>query len=285
MTTSQIFNTSRFGKYLRLYISENGKQLGLYALFVPIALTLLMILPDLTDKFSDYSNEVYDRWGCFMNGHDPRWSWVMACTIFAFSVFITLVGNIFYQAMHGKNRRYVTLSLPVSNFEKWLTWFVVYVIGFLAVFVLSFYCADAIRVLLVKIFADHSEMASMFPVSRELDKLLKLENNIGYFAILMYLSVALLSVGMFTLGSIVWSKSHFFKTLASLALLQFVVVIVCSSACMTIAMDGDFRLRWDFEEYSLSYLAYSYALLAVIYVFITWLAYARFKDSELVNRW
>ena len=287
MTPNQTFSGARFASYFRLYTGENARQLAIYAASVPIIMTVLMILPMVLTWFSVYNQDYsYREFLDASTKYDPQWTWAVSVAGICFGIFVVLTGNVFYQSMFGKNRRLATLAVPASQFEKWLTYAIVYGLGFIVVYVFSFFLSDAVRVLLGKCFAKHSEMVMMLHVGSYLDTLFSLTENGGWWITLMVLGSAWFYYCIFALGSILWSKTHFFKTILAMLAVQVVVSTLVSAVMMLyFAHAHNVDMRFDLDPSMTGLVVVAYALVFAVCSFITWLAYCRFKDSEIVNRW
>ena len=141
---SPTFDTTRFSKYFTCYTATNSRRLWLYAAIILITWLLVCILPPVMTLFSSYS---YDL------PADPAWETEGTWAFLLLMLFTGLSGAMFYSSFNPRGARVQVLTAPASSFEKFLTWFIIYFFGMIAVFYASAFIADLIRVGVVKAVA------------------------------------------------------------------------------------------------------------------------------------
>lgn len=293
----QKFSPARFKAYFHAYASANSRQLLMAAAAIVIVWLLVAILPQFMTDFSSYSvrktvieNGINDP---NMLMHDPYWNKELGCGAIMLMVFCTIAGCNMFSAMHGKGKRQDTLALPASMVEKYATYFVIYALGFFVVFYASFWLADALRVVTVETCSDYGEYAMLIPFnyifSFDLISHFIYEGNpaVNAAPCIFFYSGALTLLGFFSLGSIIWQKSSFLKTICSLAVLVVVqLLMVYISLKMFFGFDSRLTER-DFFELTGSVAQNVVFIICglIIPVVLFWLGYRRFKDTDLVERW
>lgn len=275
--TDQFFSFPRFKSYLRCYTATNAKPLLLCAAGILICWLLLALLPAMVG----INNVIYyqsDIW-------DPAWKVEATGGLIIAFIFAALSGSRFFDSMHGRLRAQHTLLLPASQFEKFLSYFLIYIVGFVAVFVASGFLADWIRVGYVHLFCPWA-VATTHPIS--FDRLFSAtgwndEPIIRYVTCLIYLGF-FWQLAVFTLGSILWQKHCFWKTVGALFLLQ-----IAFNVCFAIGdniFGGDYDGMFKVTEEQIKGVIVGFnVLLGVLEVFVIWLSYKRFTETDMIERW
>lgn len=275
---NSFFNASRFSAYFRCYAVTNAKSLILFASTVLLIWLLICLLPPITSLFGMYAapNAQYD----------PMWNTENGEGVILFVILMALSASRMFTAYHNPRGRTGLLSLPVSSFEKYLTYFLLYIVGFLVVFYASAIVADAIRVGVVKIFAPFDTTPMMRPISQVFTFDARSGNPRAIYTVFtvgsLYLFV-LCNAAWFALGSILWSRNPFMKTLGSLFLLN--------SAMGTLLYYGFKNLDKASIHPNIAVLENDTTIIctlvvgALFTIYIFWLAYRRFVEADIVNRW
>ena len=196
---SPTFDTTRFSKYFTCYTATNSRRLWLYAAIILITWLLVCILPPVMTLFSSYS---YDL------PADPAWETEGTWAFLLLMLFTGLSGAMFYSSFNPRGARVQVLTAPASSFEKFLTWFIIYFFGMIAVFYASAFIADLIRVGVVKAFAACPSTAR--PISAleifglAIDKPFDQINAPDVLQWIGFYGLALSNFAIFALGSIVF---------------------------------------------------------------------------------
>lgn len=299
--THQSFEWSRFKAYFGSYYFANSRKLMLSAASILIAWIVICVLPNIITEFDIYKDnarwalEYPEKYYAFV---DPYLEIEQMIGAFLFAVLATLAGSSMFTCMHGKGERQTLLAIPASSLEKYLTYFTIYILGFIAVFFVSAIIADALRVAIVKMFSDYGEYAhfmslkGIFTFGIDVDLL---DSTItgesvpvkNYLFITSYYSFVLITAAIFSLGSIVWQKASYLKTLCALAILQVVQTsLLMFSMKIFFGWNANITLRDFFQPMGeLARSPYIILIGLAISVFMFWLGYRRFKDTDLVERW
>ncbi len=292
--SGQSFDLSRFKTYFRAYSTANSRKLMLAAASCLIIWVFVCVVVQFLSDFEMYEDlvELKERGYAVELFDDPYWEVEYVAGGIMMAVLATLSGSIMFSAMHGKGNRQTLLTTPASILEKYLTYFLIYVVGFFAVFYVSYFIADVLRVMTVGMFSPYGEYARLVPTHHIFD--FNLETSIDdkpmYTTIFlsMYYSVVLCLISTFSLGSILWQKASYLKTLCALSLIQVVLSLIAVFSFRLFLGSGDFHtISLDLMYPTGSALQNTGYILAglVFPVFLFWLGYRRFKDTDLIERW
>ena len=258
---SQIFNFGRFADCLKRDLTLNGKSWllkGMMMLGVTTLLLLFVTNPGMHGT-NDYA-EMQEK-GCFL--------------IFRFCgvTFCALGASLFMENMTSNGSRLNSLMSPASDLEKYLSRFLISIVGGTVAFLICFAIADAIRILIISQRYDNLSGLSYigpFKVQSFSESLFYLWGSFVAFQ------------ATFVLGSTIWPKNAFLKTFGSMIVLLIILVIVGNNVYTLAAADGNY---WPSES-ALRLLYKSAKILPscwALFCYIT--AYYRFKESEIINRY
>lgn len=112
------------------------------------------------------------------------------------------------------------------------------------------------------------------------------------FYALIYCGI-LFNIGAFALGSILWQKHCFLKTFCSICAINIVCsLLITKSFDWLVLRSGSgmsiFRVRPRFDEAFIQtpwFHAVVIAFAVAVVAFVFWLAYKRFTETELVDKW
>lgn len=298
--THQSFEWSRFKAYFGSYYFANSRKLMLSAASILIAWIVICVLPNIITEFDIYKDAVrltMQSGRCTLCG-DPYLGTEVMIGAFLFPVLATVAGSSMFTCMHGKGERQTLLAIPASSLEKYLTYFTIYILGFIVVFFVSEIIADALRVACIKMFSDYGDYAHFISLRRIFT--FGIDTNVydrtingeavpvkNYLFITSYYTLVIVTAAIFSLGSIVWQKASYLKTLCALAILQVVQTsLLMLSMRIFFGWNANITLRDFFHP--MGELARSPFIILIglaISVFMFWLGYRRFKDTDLVERW
>lgn len=194
---------------------------------------------------------------------------------------IYVVGTIFFGAlgaslfcanMTSNSERLNELMLPASTTEKYLSRFLICVLGTNIVFALCFIFANECRILISDAFGWMNESANPFEVfcDRDMPKLML---------------ILITTQATFVLGSTVWPKNSFQKTFAFIWI--FYVVVICLLSFITkpyIVLPGNSWSVNTTKIYDFT-TAFCYIGSAIWTLFCYITAYFRMRESEIINRY
>lgn len=284
ISQSSLFSTFRFGALLKKYLGENGRRI----LMLSGSLTIIFIIITFLRYFTSFES-TYQVWAQRgMTGTDPMWGGNMEWMTFMLIVAASVAGSMMYSSMSTPAGRLATIEVPASQFEKFLVRFLIWVPLFYVIFFACFYISEFIRVAYIHLFNEGGEIAAVIPLNRFFQFRMQSEcyswNPSAAFEVTMIYSIILLINGFFVLGGIIFNKQAYIKTLCTLFALQTILGGIA-------AFSGYLYFRGSYYMGNADEsISYSGALLLAgcslaFYILLQWIAYARFKESEIINRW
>ena len=277
--SGQTFRFSRFAVCFRRYLGFNCRRLlllagGILASFLIISIFQLLML---YEEIQEYGPDQLS----------PLFFWGSNADILSFVVpFIATVGgSLMYSSMNTRQNRLTELSLPASQFEKFLTYFIIYLPLLLCVTFLLFWISDALKVLAVRIFTTTASGLHTMSLWRMI-RFYGGENWTDYqtTTTLTIYTVILSGNALFALGSIVFQKYSYLKSYCFIFILQSAMMILAISSYILLFPYGNTTFRYA----NLSYPAICWIITItglVATVGLQLLAYLRFKESEYISRW
>lgn len=266
------FSGRRFGKFLRLYLSENSRQFALSVLTMFGCLVIVYILLSLQSAYIDYQTP----------GKDWIWKDEAGFSIVLCLVFSALSGNMMFSDFSSKSSRLKAITLPALQSEKFLVRFLVHVPMFLIAFFACAWLADIVRLGFVRIFLTKIAGYTGIIPANELftfSVLSPYDSGRTTLAIIFIYFMILLAGALYSLGGVIFAKQSFIKV----SVAYFIIGIVCSTASIfssVIFNVIDIELPSIVENtYFLS------SMFAVILIAVYTLVYARMREAEVINRW
>lgn len=268
---NQTFCTQRFGAYFKAYLASNRRTLLLSMLSIPVVFLIFG--------------------ACLGYDADPRmagdsfdyaWRAQSSLALIALYLFGAASASKFYSAMGSKEKRLSTMLVPASQLEKFLTYFILYIVAFYVVFYISFFIGDRFRVLCAHIFTPNGAYAESLPL-RDIFIFLPFKSVLANTII--YSSVIAIQA-LFALGSILWMKNSFLKSLIAYFVISSVagVLTLCSA---NIFFHNAFTVpRRLIPIHTESGAAWTVGIIsAIITILLYWLTYRRSRETEIVSRW
>jgi hypothetical protein len=248
-TASQVFSFARFAALLKTYVVENGKTLSLYT-------AALIGISILVGAVIGYNCTAFDS--------------VIMMTVYisiAHSICFPVSASFMFSSLQTRGSRISTFMLPASQFEKYMVRLTVYLLLFLACFVIAMLCGDCARLLTDKsgsrfLIADTMQLDYLFNVSK-----------LSAPMVFKFISATLFTHAFYTLGSSLWPKHSFFKT--------FLIGMVSSIIIFSI-----FSPEW-FLKYVSSYYENKFLIgvfLLILAIALYFLAWWRFSTTQIVQR-
>lgn len=278
---NQIFNGARFAAYFKYYAGSNGRRLQMSALGILLAWVLACVLPPVATWFGGY--RVVEEYSL----PDYMWASEDVYGVVLLLIFSAVSGSRMYSAYHNPRGRIGLLTMPASALEKFATYFIIYVIGFLAVFYVSAIVGDALRVGAVKLLSDYGDYAHLRPLADVFTSGVTEGQDVDGVVLMMvalYGSV-LFTLAWFALGSILWSKNSFVKSLAAAFVFNVVYGMLLSYGVKTFHHKF-MEIRPCFENCSTETAVVAGITSAVVAIaFVFWLSYRRFREADIIERW
>lgn len=287
---NNILSFSRFSRYIVAYLYNTRRQLlAMSAIILGLSLLFTLGVPALSD--------VYDTPSLFP-GIDRMWGVEMNFFNVLLLVFAAVCAAKIFGIYSGKSGKIRNLMFPASTFEKFLTYFLIYVIGFYLVFMFCTFFADFMRVLIYKHTAIEGATVRPIPLDYILSSGVSESVKDGFrisdeeemrkymFEFNSFMGLVLITQAFFALGSSIWQKNTRLKTtLAGIAILSgsiFLAALGFEVFFKNIyGINLRYRLNWNFE----TIITVFDIIVITITLFMYWLSFRRFKEMEVINRW
>lgn len=276
MISDTFFSMHRFVSVCRKEMVENWKVYILRSVMVYGVLAIIFIW----DGYFDYKNEY-----AISQGIDPLWGFEARIFLFAFVIWGCISASFAMERMKTKTSRTVVLMTPATMFEKFFSRWLVATCGFVVVFLIAFKMADWTRMAVYMVKYPDLDIISSFP-------LWQFWTNSGAFYEVvrgggpqtsMFISGFMFIQSFFLLGSTVWPKNALIKTFS--AGIGIVVVYILFAVALTkIFLSGNYQMA-DMDI-SKETVQTAVILVSGAFTLFNWVvAYYRFKESEIINRW
>ena len=212
---------------------------------------------------------------------DPIWYFELTIFLWAMVIMGLLSASFVMERMKTKTNRIAVLMTPATMFEKFLSRWLVFTFGFL----IAFKLADWTRVMIYMV--SYPELKGVI-ASAPLSYL----GNSGYYwtglqtwdGLLMALSGYFFAQSIFVLGSSIWPRNSFVKTFSAVIVIIIVYVAIGSLlAKILFEGRGGYGVHQTMSDEAMMHL--STAVFFAMAVFNWIVAYFRFKESEIINRW
>lgn len=217
-------------------------------------------------------------------GNDPTWDIIQIISLWAFVIMGLLSASFIMEKMKSKTNRIASLMTPATMFEKFLSRWIVFTFGYLIVFLIAFKLADWTRVLIY--MASYPEIDVIAP----LPLLNFVKDGQEYWAafengrfLMLAISFYCMAQSVFVLGSTIWPKNAFVKTVAACVVIAIVYVSI-GATLSSLLLDGKhLSIHPPMTDEAMMTLV---IITNFVLVFFNWtIAYFRFKESEIINRW
>ena len=206
--------------------------------------------------------------------------------IFLFWGFGCLFASLMMEKMKNKTKRIAYLMTPATNFEKFFSRFLPAVIVFIIAFFLAFKLADYTRIAILSIRYPEFNITAV-NITQGLCSQNPGAMTDNWMEFTALFSVYLFFQSLFILGSTLWYKNPFIKTLATgiaITLLFYAVDALLVNSLFNesqLFSVGDY-CREIIEKWTTR--RNIIFLFSVLTLFNWVISYFRFKDSEIINR-
>jgi F0F1-type ATP synthase membrane subunit c/vacuolar-type H+-ATPase subunit K len=270
MITNNFFSLERYFLLCKKDFKESWKTMLLRFVMVYAILTILFVFFSF-DQSSNLNEESYLQY--------------YSSSIFLFWGWGCVFASLMMGEMSTKAKRISYLMTPATVFEKYISRLVIAVVLFIIAFLIAFKMADYTRLAICLIRYPELKFHSLDLIGFIGHKSL-IVNWLDFF---YRFSIYLFFQSLFVLGSTLWYKKPFLKTLAAGAIISLVFVIVDGTLIHFLFKDGIVDFSHSMEYYSFNtHNLFSTKTCMTFFFLVTlfnWtLAYFRFKDSEIINR-
>lgn len=271
MTQDTTFYLPRFAVLLRKELAENWKSYMLRALMV-FGVTLIAFL------WNAYTEYKYAAAFDFVEDDDPVWYFEAAFARWGLFIWGCSYASLALEHLKSKAGRTAFLMTPATPLEKFLLYWLLTVVGFLLFYAAAVLLADWARTLVYMaaypdlpiLPVDWTAVWSVPEVFNSTDEIRLLV--CGYFFLQSF----------FMLGSSVWPRNSFLKTFAAGMGIAVLYIAAGNGLYELLLPEGYYLPDNPDEHHAMDVLNIGLCLLTVV----DWvLAYYRFKESEIINRW
>lgn len=263
---------SRLAMMVRINLTEGGRTL----LMQTAVMVGVIILTTFVASYA-FFNEFYSDAG-FYDGvstkpYDPMWSLQTTNLIGLGFLFAALSAAQTGTVMSSKPRRLVNLMVPARQSEKYLARVAIYSLGFIIVFSTAFLLVDLGRVTAARLLYPGNEHIRWIAESIFHDF------ELTTFATWM-LSVTL-CLSVYNLGSFIWPRHPFVITSVAIGVCVLIIGLLTSIAVTAVFSSDYIYPRVEmFDTY-----AFWITVLSLLSLAFYALAYFRYRQDEVVNRW
>lgn len=288
---NEIFSPVRFSNYLKKFSYDNRNTIILSYL-------LLFLIPIAFCTLIPFLNFTYRLPVTEFNPEDPMWS--IELRFFIFFTFGVAIGGgaSVYSLLRKKTSRINLFTCPASNFEKFISYFLVYIILLSVIAIAGFFIGDILRVWIY----GGNPANTIEPIRVPALYIFTIRD--GYYAMAANLSVSeahilaqygltnaavlfgslMLIQSLYALGSTIWIKNPHLKT----TVIGFIIIIAGSYLFYLgtkIFFSGSIiPAQWllnDFNDFATP--VFSISIVLSLYTWI--ISYVRFKEWEVIKRW
>lgn len=276
MIRDTFFSLPRFMNLCRKEMVENWKTYMLRSVMIFGVLAIIFLWKGY------FQYEYADQYS--KGGVDPIWSFELGAFIGGLIVWGCISTSFAMERMKSKTSRTVVLMTPATMFEKFFSRWLVATCGFLVVYLIAFKLADWTRVLVYTLWHPDAEFIAQFPLWQFCCNTGNFyEASIGSGEVLLFVSAYLAVQSFFLLGSVIWPRNSLVKTFAAGVCLNVVYTLIAITLAKVFLPDNFNMARPDVTAETMRTLA---TIGFILFTLFNWvLAYFRFKESEIINRW
>ncbi|WP_044265611.1 hypothetical protein [Bacteroides timonensis] len=216
---------------------------------------------------------------------DPIWTFELGAFIWALVIMGLLSASFIMERMKSKTNRIAMLMTPATMFEKFFSRWLVFTFGFLIVFLIAFKLADWTRVAVYMVsYPELKDIISSTPLSHLVGKgqFWTVFDDCNYF--MLGVSAYFFVQSLFVLGSSIWPKNSFVKTFSAIVVVAIIYIAIGSVLGKILFEARGVRgVNQDISDESMTLWT---TIIFLGMAIINWIvAYFRFKESEIINRW
>ena len=268
------FSFPRFANYFKKVLVEDRKRL-LQRIITVFGL-LVVFGAIISDSCYQHYMEAL-KIGIVRSEIDPAIDGLMPLFVFGLFIGCALSASFIMEPMSSKTSRIYALMLPATSFEKYFVRWFIYTIGYLVVYYLLFLLVDVMRVCVFSVVYPEIDIITFLNPYAEIVAL-RDDAPLGFIV-----SLYLLLQSIFVLGSSLWPKYAFLKTFTAYTILGMAFSAFFAGLMNLFNRPGNSYIMPVLSEDACFLIATCGILLVTL--FFWWLAYKRFKEMEVVNRW
>ena len=268
------FSFPRFANYFKKVLVEDRKRL-LQRIITVFGL-LVVFSAIISDSCYQHYMEAL-KIGIVRSEIDPAIDGLMPLFVFGLFIGCALSASFIMEPMSSKTSRIYALMLPATSFEKYFVRWFIYTIGYLVVYYFLFLLVDVMRVCVFSVIYPEIDIITFINPYAEIVAL-RDEVPLGFVV-----SLYLLLQSIFVLGSSLWPKYAFLKTFTAYTILGMAFSAFFAGLMNLFNRPGNSYIMPVLSEDTLFLIATCGVMMVTL--FFWWLAYKRFKEMEVVNRW
>jgi hypothetical protein len=268
------FSFPRFANYFKKVLVEDRKRL-LQRIITVFGL-LVVFGAIISDSCYQHYMEAL-KIGIVRSEIDPAIDGLMPLFVFGLFIGCALSASFIMEPMSSKTSRIYALMLPATSFEKYFVRWFIYTIGYLVVYYFLFLLVDVMRVCVFSVIYPEIDIITFINPYAEIVAL-RDEVPLGFVV-----SLYLLLQSIFVLGSSLWPKYAFLKTFTAYTILGMAFSAFFAGLMNLFNRPGNSYIMPELSEDTLFLIATCGVMMVTL--FFWWLAYKRFKEMEVVNRW
>ena len=268
------FSFPRFANYFKKVLVEDRKRL-LQRIITVFGL-LVVFGAIISDSCYQHYMEAL-KIGIVRNEIDPAIDGLMPLFVFGLFIGCALSASFIMEPMSSKTGRIYALMLPATSFEKYFVRWFIYTIGYLVVYYLLFLLVDVMRVCVFSVVYPEIDIITFLNPYAEIVAL-RDDAPLGFIV-----SLYLLLQSIFVLGSSLWPKYAFLKTFTAYTILGMAFSAFFAGLMNLFDRPGNSYIMPELSDDTLFLIATCGVMMVTL--FFWWLAYKRFKEMEVVNRW
>lgn len=268
------FSFPRFANYFKKVLVEDRKRL-LQRIITVFGL-LVVFGAIISDSCYQHYMEAL-KIGIVRSEIDPAIDGLMPLFVFGLFIGCALSASFIMEPMSSKTSRIYALMLPATSFEKYFVRWFIYTIGYLVVYYLLFLLVDVMRVCVFSVIYPEIDIITFINPYAEIVAL-RDEVPLGFVV-----SLYLLLQSIFVLGSSLWPKYAFLKTFTAYTILGMAFSAFFAGIMNLFNRPGNSYIMPELSDDTLFLIATCGVMMVTL--FFWWLAYKRFKEMEVVNRW
>lgn len=269
------FSMRRFGRLLVTDLTSNAKKYSMWLgliVGVIVALAVIAIIGN-SSIITSKTYHIEDYYSLIER--DPVANFMQDIFYFSLFITVTVAASQTMQNLSTKTSRINALMLPATQLEKFLSRWIIFIPLFLAAFLLSFQVIEWARVMFeMMIFGSDANIHSL-----NVMWLLFPEDDAERDLII--LSIVFLQ-SIFVLGSTIWPSNTLVKTVCAL-FVAGVGLTLFGSLCGNILLDSRYNYTLDISDETAWTISRS---LVSVFTLINYIiAYFRYKEIEIIQRW
>lgn len=218
--------------------------------------------------------------------NDPIWMFELIVFLWAIIIMGLLSASFIMERMKSKTNRISVLMTPATMFEKFFSRWLVFTFGYLIVFLIAFKLADWTRVAVYLIsYPELKGIIASTPLSHLVGDIqgswTAFQSCDGF---MLAVSVYFFAQSIFVLGSSIWPKNAFVKTFSAIVVVAIIYTAVGASLTKML-YEGTGRHGINQSISNDAMMTITTVAFFALALFNWVVAYFRFKESEIINRW